>query len=194
MLSRLSLISLFGSIAILIALILTCIPTATSSPYKRTYATCFSIAGYLEAYIEDFPINSLNKVDKETNEPMEFFRSWVESRNDLTFRWPSSDTDSDGKLEYADYFGNPIVIVVDSQEFVGVNRKGSKFNIRIENIEPGKSFALWSLGSDGINQFGLGDDIGWSCYKVQKGKAVKRGALREIIEWVDANGISPPDK
>ncbi len=162
------------------------VPRCPPMPIAQTRMLCLQHASFItrEMGYGTLPWELPETVQNEINITNESLWAWASSKLSEPDRdFPLCDTDGDGRPEYADAYGNPLILLLNSSKVTIKNKEGTEFDIQLEGIEPGKSFALWSMGPNGANKYGLGDDIGWTCWRVEKGKIVEEGVFKAGIEW-----------
>ena len=170
-----------ASVALSAFLFLATLGTGSPAPISRTKVISNDIAIALMVLADTSGIRT-EKKSTAPNSPAELvFSQLKEKLPDL----PVCDTDRDGMPEFADAYGNPLIILLTSHQVVMKDKCGREFKVKLEGIEPGKTFALWSMGPNGINDYGQGDDIGWTCVRVENGKVSEKGVLG--IKWIPEN-------
>ncbi len=180
-------------------------PSCPPMRITRTEAFCGHLACYMLVTDMNFLSGSFNNRYGSINGGIEQLLSYELKQMGYPYAGiPTCDTDKDGMPEYADAYGNPLILILTSDKVTVKSKEGTEFDVQLEGIEQGKSFALWSMGPNGVNEYGLGDDIGWryggrhagwTCWWIEKGEIVEEGVFKAGIEWTKGERPeNPSDK
>ena len=64
-----------------------------------------------------------------------------------------------GRLGFADYWGHPLIVADATAKTVSVYMEGKTTVIAVPKIDKDLAVLIWSVGPDGIDQSGRGDDL-----------------------------------
>jgi hypothetical protein len=157
----------------------------TPGPATRVASEAIELVLLYNMKPEDLESSTLSREENRFNATAEFVCArYAEHLDELeSYNLTYSDTDQDGLNEISDWYGNPMIVYLDCQSVSFMNQDGKECFIELVGIEPGKSFAVWSMGPNGVNEYGSGDDMAWACVMIENGKRVAKGRFVSVIEW-----------
>jgi len=150
--------------------------------YQQSKSLCLEFGVYIRDKMSCIPWDKHKKSSAEPNNANEFIYLYISSIDDFHITDKNLnliDTDQDGLLEIGDFWGNPIVFILGPSEYYKFASGKSTTRIQIDGIVSQTSFALWSIGKNGKNEFGGGDDVGWTCIKIKNNTITHKGKLKD---------------
>jgi hypothetical protein len=156
-----------------------------SSPFAKTADICRSTSLYFERIVLNSSVKWTPPPDNNgSNTSIEalyanIIQNYGESFHDV----PVCDTDRDGRLEYADAFGNPLIVLFGCDTEIVVNKRETKFRIAVSGLKGKQAFALWSMGPNGVNEYGSGDDMCWVAMCLKEDGSFETGKFAGTVKW-----------